>query len=99
MRERESEVRVTALVIISLRVRFISKGSCHFRCASFGWCKSISKDDPAIHTRSAMRNIRGLIDSLEHRSKRECTCHFANTRGGTIAKESAATAVTERDLY
>lgn len=56
--------------------------------------ESISKDDPSIHARSTARNIRGPIESLERRSKRDCTCHFANTRGGTIAKESAVTANT-----
>jgi len=33
--------RVTAPMIISLRVRFISKGSCHFRCVSFERCNGI----------------------------------------------------------
>jgi len=57
--------------------------------------KSISKDDPLIHTRSTMRNIHGPIESLERYSKYDCTCHFTNTRGGTITKEST-TAVTGR---
>lgn len=56
--------------------------------------ESISKDDPLIHACSTMRNIRGPIESLERHSKR--TCHFANTRGGTIAKESAVTSVGMR---
>lgn len=88
-----------AQVIISLHVRFISKGSCHFRCTSFDVMESISKADPSIHTRLAARNIRGSTERALNVEVNVIAPVTLRRHVATIAKEFAAIAITGRDPY